>query len=144
MLCNEESQYSIYKTASITRIVLERVCANGDGSINIHALQKALARHEKTPVILTLTCGTTMKEGFDDIVSVMKLLQQTNCPRSDCYIHVDGDLSAAFLPFSGALLDITPSFYHDVDAITTYDHKFPASPIPLQRFGDAKIAHRRH
>ncbi|KAF8134863.1 pyridoxal phosphate-dependent transferase [Boletus edulis] len=130
VLCSEEGHYSFDKAADMMRIKLFKIRANRDGSINIGALRNALQVHRDVPIILGLMSGTTVKEGHDDIAAALQLIKETGRPRQDFYIHVDGALSAAFLPLVNAPANINPGFWHDIDSISASGHKFIGCPVP--------------
>lgn len=130
ILCSAEGHYSFDKGAAMTRVDLVKVSSNKDGSIDLAKLEAALSEYKDRPIIVGLMSGTTVKEGHDDIVAVLKLVNDTGRDREDFYIHVDGALSAVFLPFVNARENIRPGFWHDIDSISASGHKFLGCPVP--------------
>ena len=128
LLHSAEAHYSIPKAARLQRIEAVQVDSNEDGEIDLVAFAKVLKLLNGRPVIVALTCGTTMKGAHDDIGGVVRLLDKAGCAR---YIHVDGALNAMVIPFLDEAEDgIRPSFRHGIDSISTSGHKMIGTPMP--------------
>ncbi|RWI49126.1 MAG: hypothetical protein EOR16_31980 [Mesorhizobium sp.] len=130
IICNREAHYSLDKSQAMSRLKLEVVDTNKDGSIKIEALENALEKHKEIPIILCLMNGTTVKEGRDNIPAALNAIKRTGRDRGDFYIHVDAAFSGVYLPLIDASPDITPGFNHDVDSISASGHKFIGTPTP--------------
>ena len=61
LLYSREAHYSIPKAARILRIDASAVDATPDGAIDLEAVAAALAGHGGGPLIVALTCGTTVR-----------------------------------------------------------------------------------
>jgi histidine decarboxylase len=135
----EEAHYSIPKAARILGMIAVCVSSDASGAIDLVALQEAIANHAGEPVILALTCGTTVKGAHDDIAAAMDCLRVLNV--SQHYVHLDGALNAMVLPFAdGVAAAIQPSFRHGIDSISTSGHKMIGTPMPC----GALIARKVH
>ena len=131
LLHSEEAHYSIPKAARLLRIEAIKVSCNEAGEINLDALASALAGLNGRPVIMTLTCGTTMTGAHDTIGGVIETLEAAGISRQQRYIHVDGALNAMVIPFVPEAPDaIRPSFRHAIDSISTSGHKMIGTPMP--------------
>jgi len=101
------------------------------GAIDLEDFGRVVERHRGRPLLVMLTCGTTMKGAHDDIAGVLSVLERFATNRDRRYVHVDGALNAMVLPFvHGAPANITPSFRHDVDSISVSGHKMIGTPMP--------------
>ncbi|MDO6406706.1 pyridoxal-dependent decarboxylase [Pantoea phytobeneficialis] len=94
------------------------------------------------PPIIVLNVGTTFLGGFDDAVRVWQqvsgILERHGCDHSDCWIHIDGALGAAYLPYlelaseqrltseRGSLFDFRLPF---VNSIVMSTHKWFGAPF---------------
>ena len=131
LLYSAEAHYSIPKAARILRIEAREVLANEAGEIDLADLAEKLADLNGKPVILALTCGTTMSGAHDDIAGAIKVLEAAGYGSDRRYVHVDGALNAMVVPFlPGAPAEIWPSFDHGVDSISTSGHKMIGTPMP--------------
>jgi histidine decarboxylase len=134
-----EAHYSIPKAARILGIEALCVAADATGAIDIAALDEALEQHEGKPIILALTCGTTVKGAHDNIAAAMALLNTRGFARR--YVHLDGALNAMVLPFADKVpFAIQPSFRHGIDSISTSGHKMIGTAMPC----GALIARKEH
>lgn len=131
LIYSREAHYSIPKAARILRMEPVEVDCEPGGAIDIEALKQALAYWGGRPVILALTCGTTVKGAHDDIGAAIAALEAVGIGRDRRFIHVDGALNAMVLPFvSAAPFAIQPSFRHAIDSISTSGHKMIGTPMP--------------
>ncbi len=141
LLYSADAHYSIPKSARILRIEERRVASHADGSINLASLRNTLPLLGGRPVILALTCGTTVKGAHDDIGGALAVLDQAGYGPERRYVHIDGALNAMVLPFlDGVPLALQPSFRHAIDSISTSGHKMIGTPMPC----GALVARRRH
>lgn len=131
LLYSAEAHYSIPKAARILRVEAREVLANPAGEIDLGDLAAKLAGLNGRPVILALTCGTTMSGAHDDIAGAIEVLEAAGYGPDRRYIHVDGALNAMVVPFlPEAPASIRPSFDHAIDSISTSGHKMIGTPMP--------------
>ncbi len=142
LVYSAEAHYSIPKAARILRIpAAAPVTCDAGGAIDMLALAQTLKGIGEGPVILALTCGTTVKGAHDDIAAAIACLDAAGIAPERRFVHVDGALNAMVLPFvDGAPLAITASFRHAIDSISTSGHKMIGTPMPC----GALIARTRH
>jgi histidine decarboxylase len=126
-----EAHYSIPKAARILRLEAVSVACNQAGEIDLDAFSSALLKLAGRPLVVALTCGTTMKGAHDDIAGAIARLEQAGITQERRYIHVDGALNAMVVPFiAGAPEAIRPSFRMAIDSISTSGHKMIGTPMP--------------
>jgi histidine decarboxylase len=131
LLYSAEAHYSIPKAARILRIEAREVLANPAGEIDLADLAEKLGALKGRPVILALTCGTTMTGAHDDIAGAIEVLEEAGYEADRRYVHIDGALNAMVVPFlPGAPAEIRPSFDHGIDSISTSGHKMIGTPMP--------------
>lgn len=141
LLYSREAHYSIPKAARILRIEAVPVDCTSDGAIDVEAFSRALAAQADEPVIVALTCGTTVKGAHDDIGRILACLDASGRPVEHRFVHVDGALNAMVLPFLDDVPPtIRPSFRQSIDSISTSGHKMIGTPMPC----GVLIARRRH
>lgn len=141
LIHSADAHYSIPKAARIQRIETVDVASNPQGEIDLAALEAAIAGLSGRPVILALTCGTTMKGAHDDIAGALDVLDRAGYGADQRYVHVDGALNAMVIPFlNGAPGAIRPSFEMGIDSISTSGHKMIGTPMPC----GALVARRVH
>ncbi len=105
-------------------------CA-ADGAVSLADLQETLKSLQGRPVVLALTCGTTMKGAHDDIAGAIAALDEADYGRDRRFVHVDGALNAMVIPFAaGAAPSIRPSFRMPIDSLSTSGHKMVGTPMP--------------
>lgn len=131
LLHSADAHYSIPKAARPLRIEAIQAPSNEAGEIDLTALAGQLVDLKGRPVIVALTCGTTMKGAHDDICGVIATFEASGIAKSRRYIHVDGALNAMVVPFvPEAPLSIRPTFRHGIDSISTSGHKMIGTPMP--------------
>ena len=135
--------------------------STGPGTIDINALEKLVNFFSERghPIIVVFNYGTTLKGACDDVKGagerLVKILKTNNMYErkivnpddpSNCetcqqfWFHVDGALSAAYMPFlqmayKHGLTDVEPAPAFDfrldfVSSIVTSGHKYIGSPWP--------------
>ncbi len=130
LLYSHEAHYSIPKSARLLRIDAIQVDCTPDGAIDLDALA-ALAGRARGPLIVALTCGTTVRGAHDDIGGVLARLDAAGAGPGRRFVHVDGALNAMVLPFvDEAPATLRPSFRHAIDSISTSGHKMIGTPMP--------------
>jgi histidine decarboxylase len=141
LLYSREAHYSIPKAARILRMETDVVDCETGGAIDIENFEHVLYRWRGRPVIVALTCGTTVLGAHDDIGAVIECLDRAGIEPSRRFIHVDGALNAMVLPFIREVPHtLQPSFQHRIDSISTSGHKMIGTPMPC----GVLIARRPH
>ena len=131
LLHSADAHYSIPKAARIQRVPAIEVRSCDNGAIDLNHLAEVIAELRGQPVILALTCGTTMKGAHDDITGAIAVLDTAGYGQDQRYIHVDGALNAMVVPFlPTAPASIQPSFEQAIDSISTSGHKMIGTPMP--------------
>ena len=131
LLHSADAHYSIPKAGRLLRVETREVASKTTGEMDLADLGQVLDGLAGRPVILALTCGTTMKGAHDDIAGALKVLDQAGVGPDRRYVHVDGALNAMVLPFlSAAPPQIRPDFGLGVDSISTSGHKMIGTPMP--------------
>ncbi len=141
LLHGADAHYSIPKAARIQRIDSRMLRSTPQGEIDLDDLAFVLDDLGGRPVILALTCGTTMKGAHDDIAGAIRVLDAAGYGPDRRYIHLDGALNAMVVPFlSAAPAAIRPDFGLGIDSISTSGHKMIGTPMPC----GALICRRTH
>jgi histidine decarboxylase len=108
-----------------------KVRCTPDGAISIADLAETLHGLGDRPVVLALTCGTTLKGAHDDIAAALAALDEAGYDRARRFVHIDGALNAMVLPFAmEAPAAIQPSFRMPIDSLSTSGHKMVGTPMP--------------
>ena len=117
LIHSSEAHYSVPKAARILRMETVSIGCTSDGAIDLEALAEAVALLDR-PVIVALTCGTTVKGAHDDIGGVLACLDAAGIGPHRRFVLVDGALNALVLPFLDDVpFGIRPSFRHAIDSI---------------------------
>lgn len=141
LIYSVEAHYSIPKSARILRIDATPVDCLADGAIDLDAFAATLESHGSAPLIVALTCGTTVRGAHDDIGGVLARLDASGIGPERRFVHVDGALNAMVLPFVDAIPDsLRPSFRHQIDSISTSGHKMIGTPMPC----GVLVSRRKH
>ncbi len=141
LLHSADAHYSIPKAARLLRVESREVASTPAGAIDLDDLAQALEGLQGRPVILALTCGTTMKGAHDDIAGAIAVLDQAGYGEDRRFVHLDGALNAMVLPFlPGVAAWIRPDFGLGLDSISTSGHKMIGTPMPC----GALICRRSH
>ncbi len=131
LLHSADAHYSIPKAARLQRIEAIEVASTSSGEIDLVALAEAVAALHGRPIILVLTCGTTMKGAHDDIAGAIAVLDAAGIGPDRRYVHLDGALNAMVVPFlQSAPMSILPTFGLGIDSISTSGHKMIGTPMP--------------
>lgn len=101
LLHSDDAHYSIPKAGRILGMETRAVRASADGAILLADLAAVLASLGGRPVVLALTCGTTMKGAHDDIAGAISTLDLADYGPGSRFVHVDGALNAMVIPFVG-------------------------------------------
>ena len=118
------AHYSIRKNLDLLRIQAVEIEVDATDSMDLHDFRKKL--NVNAPAIVMATCGTTMRQGRDDVIQIKKILKDTGV--CDHYIHCDAALDGMIAPF----LSPRPAFdfVDGSDSISVSGHKFIGCPIP--------------
>ncbi len=126
--CNTEAHYCVKKNSWITGLDCVAVEVLQDGGMDNSDLKQKLEANKGRPAIVVATCGTTVREGHDDLAAIVATLKETE---TDYYIHVDAALCGATAPsLSEISLGKKPSFKNGVHSISVSLHKFPGANKP--------------
>jgi histidine decarboxylase len=138
---SDEAHYSIPKAGRILRMEARSVRCRPNGAIRTEHLEEVLAGLDERPVVLALTCGTTMKGAHDDIAGAIAAMTRAGYGEDRRFVHVDGALNAMVLPFAREVPDsVRPSFRMPIDSLSTSGHKMVGTPMPC----GILIARRKH
>lgn len=131
LLHSDDAHYSIPKAGRILGIETRAIRSSADGAIVLADLAAVLAALDDRPIVLALTCGTTMKGAHDDIAGAIATLDAAGCGPGRRYVHVDGALNAMVIPFvEDAPAGIRPSFRMGIDSVSASGHKMVGTPMP--------------
>jgi Pyridoxal-dependent decarboxylase conserved domain len=120
---NSEAHYCVAKNAWITGLQCVSVNTLSDGSMDTDLLAKQITDNKDSPAIVVATCGTTVREGHDDIAKIIATLKGT---KVDYYVHVDDVLCGMTVPsLSEIATGKKPTFRHGVNSISMSLPKFP-------------------
>ena len=120
---SKAAHYSIKKNLNILRIECIEIDTDDSDAMDLTDLECKL--DPETPAIILATCGTTMKQGRDDVKAIKEILTKR---KMDNYIHCDAALDGMIAPF----LTERPhfDFVDGADSIAVSGHKFIGCPIP--------------
>jgi histidine decarboxylase len=131
MLHSADAHYSLPKAARLLRLPSQEVASLETGEMDLNDLATVSHGLKGRPVLLALTCGTTMKGAHDDIAGAIRVLDQAGIGPDQRFVHVDGALNAMVLPFlREAPQHIRPDFALGIDSISTSGHKMIGTPMP--------------
>ena len=131
LLHGADAHYSLPKAARILRVPSVQVASLPNGEMDMADFARHLHELAGRPVIVALTCGTTMTGAHDNIGTALAALKAAGYDRDARYVHVDGALNAMVLPFLQHVpLDIEPSFEREIDSLSTSGHKMIGTPMP--------------
>ena len=136
-----DAHYSLPKAARILRIPAVQVASHPNGELDLADFADQLVILKGRPVIVALTCGTTMKGAHDDISGALFTLASAGYDSDRRYVHVDGALNAMVVPFLQHVpAAILPSFEAEIDSLSTSGHKMIGTPMPC----GALVARKPH
>ena len=123
---SQDTHYSVSKNIRMLGMEHVMIKSRRNGEMDYDDLNHMVSTWRSAPPIIFANIGTTMKEGFDNIESIKKVLKQ--CAVPEYYIHCDAALSGMTLPF----IDDAPKydFTTGVQSMSISGHKFIGSPIP--------------
>ncbi len=123
---SQDTHYSVSKNIRMLNLEHVMIKSQQNGEMNYEDLHEMISTWRSAPPIIFANMGTTMKEGFDKICEIKKVLKKLAIP--EYYIHVDAALGGMTLPFidNAPLYDFTTG----VQSMSISGHKFIGSPIP--------------
>jgi histidine decarboxylase len=123
---SQDTHYSVSKNIRVLNMENVMIKSRRNGEMDYDDFRNMLSTWRSAPPVIFANIGTTMKEGFDDITEIKKVLEQLAIP--EYYIHVDAALAGMTLPF----IEGSPKFDFTtgVQSISISGHKFIGSPIP--------------
>jgi histidine decarboxylase len=141
LLHSAQAHPSVPGAARILRITAIEVASLPDGAMNIADFAGKVQVLAGRPVLVALTCGTTMKGAHDDIAGALSVLKAAGYRADQQFVHVDGALNAMVLPFlQDVPTAIQPSFEKDIDSMITLGHQMIGTLIPCA----ALVARKAH
>lgn len=123
---SQDTHYSVSKNIRMLNMEHVMIKSRHNGEMDYQDLNDMIATWRSAPPIIFANVGTTMKEGFDNICEIKKVLKSLAIP--EYYIHVDAALGGMTLPF----IDDAPcfDFTTGVQSMSISGHKLIGSPIP--------------
>ena len=123
---SQDTHYSVSKNIRVLNMENVMIKSRRNGEMDYQDLENMMSTWRSAPPIIFANTGTTMKEGFDNIEEIKKVLKNLAIP--EYYIHVDAALGGMTLPF----IDGAPQFDFTtgVQSVSISGHKFIGSPIP--------------
>ena len=123
---SQDTHYSVGKNIRMLNMEHIMIKSRRNGEMDYDDFEHMLSTWRSAPPIIFANMGTTMKEGFDRICEIKKVLKKLAIP--EYYIHVDAALGGMTLPF----IDDAPKFDFTtgVQSISISGHKFIGAPIP--------------
>ncbi len=123
---SQDTHYSVSKNIRVLNMEHVMIKSRRNGEMDYEDFHAMLSTWRSSPPIIFANIGTTMKEGFDDIAQIKKVLKDLAIP--EYYIHADAALGGMTLPF----IEDAPKFDFTtgVQSISISGHKLIGSPIP--------------
>ena len=123
---SQDTHYSVSKNIRVLNMENVMIKSRLNGEMDYKDLRDMMSTWRSAPPIIFANVGTTMREGFDDIEEIKKVLKSLAIP--EYYIHVDAALGGMTLPF----IDNAPryDFTTGVQSMSISGHKLIGSPIP--------------
>jgi len=131
LICSSDAHYSLPKAARILGIECVTCASNEKGEICLADFRKQVKANIHRGLIVTLTCGTTIRGAHDDISGCIDILDEEGIPLGQRYVHIDAALNGLVLPFLDDVdCEIVPTFQMEIDSISTSGHKMIGTPMP--------------
>ncbi|CBJ48808.1 conserved unknown protein [Ectocarpus siliculosus] len=133
-----EAHYSLFKTARLLNLRIEKIETDARGFMDMQEFEKALERNRGSPALVAATIGTTMKGAIDWPERLYQALEHTGM-RDNYYMHVDGALMGNVLPLAraegsgGNGFDLQAQLKY-AHSISVSGHKFMGVPFPCGVF----------
>jgi histidine decarboxylase len=124
---SNQTHYSVPKCLRLLRMDNIKVGSLPNGEIDYHALQDALLKEKRTPIIFA-NIGTTMKGAVDNVVRIKEILADLKIKKY--YIHCDAAFFGMILPFLPELETEAFDFRIGIDSIAISGHKMIGTPFP--------------
>jgi histidine decarboxylase len=123
---SQDTHYSVSKNIRMLNMEHVMIKSRKNGEMDYDDLFNMISTWRCVPPIIFANIGTTMKEGFDDIAEIKKVLNKLAIP--EYYIHADAALGGMTLPFIEGAPEF--DFTTGVQSLSISGHKFIGSPIP--------------
>ncbi|CAM9456983.1 unnamed protein product, partial [Ectocarpus sp. 13 AM-2016] len=133
-----EAHYSLFKTARLLNLRIEKIETDARGFMDMQEFEKALERNRGSPALVAATIGTTMKGAIDWPERLYEALEHAGM-RDNYYMHVDGALMGNVLPLAraegsgGNGFDLRAQLKY-AHSISVSGHKFMGVPFPCGVF----------
>ena len=123
---SQDTHYSVSKNIRVLNMENVMIKSRRNGEMDYQDLEQMMSTWRSAPPIIFANMGTTMREGFDNICEIKKVLKNLAIP--EYYIHVEAALGGMTLPF----IDDAPpfDFTTGVQSVSISGHKLIGSPIP--------------
>ncbi len=136
VLYSEETHYSVPKAVRLLNCRSAVIKCQPNGEMDYEHLTHAVHLLRHYPLIINVNVGTTMKGAIDNIDRILDVLDRNRVTRF--YLHCDGALSGAMLPFIPQAPKV--DFSLPIGSFSISGHKFLGSPIPC----GIVLARRQH
>jgi histidine decarboxylase len=123
---SQDTHYSVGKNIRMLNVEHVMIKSRRNGEMDYDDLHHMLSTWRSAPPIILANVGTTMKEGFDDITKIKRILNLLAIP--EYYIHVDAALGGMTLPFIDGSRPF--DFSTGAQSMSISGHKFIGAPIP--------------
>ncbi|XP_047078703.1 serine decarboxylase 1-like [Lolium rigidum] len=124
---SRESHYSVFKAARMYRVECVKIDTMVTGEMNCADFESKLMQNPKSPAIVNVNIGTTVKGAIDDLDRIIKTLEK--CGFQDrFYIHCDGALAGLMMPFIKQAPKVT--FKKPIGSVSVSGHKLLGCPMP--------------
>jgi len=134
LICTKKSHYIYTRFCGIFNIKILYCDVNEYDEMNTNSLDILLKLNleyiKMNGVIIVLTCGTTIKCGYDDLIGSYNILKKYNLLK--LWIHIDACLGGFILPF----LENNPINYKLIkfNSISISPYKMLGTPYPIGLF----------
>ena len=132
LLFSTETHYSIIKFLDLCEcsfIACVKSPTTACGQMDHTQIQNILEPFYSpdTPVVVIATLGTTIKGASDDILSILKVLQEMGVSRDNIFIHADAALSGGFWHLDEGHYPF--QLGREIDSIAISGHKWYGSDV---------------
>ena len=123
---SQDTHYSVSKNIRVLNMENVMIKSRRNGEMDYQDFKDMLSSWRSAPPIIFANVGTTMREAFDSVSEIKKVLKELAIP--EYYIHVDAALGGMTLPFieGSRKFDFTTG----VQSMSISGHKFIGSPMP--------------
>ncbi|KAF0893488.1 hypothetical protein E2562_025861 [Oryza meyeriana var. granulata] len=93
-----DSHYSIFKAAKMFRVQCIKIDTSFSGEMDCADFRHKLLQNTRSPAIVNVNIGTTMKGAVDDLDEIIRILESCGFANR-FYIHCDSALAGLMMPF---------------------------------------------